>query len=252
MVYNKKFGRNEVDLAKIRKKAKKEKKSSFNDKIEKKEEIVLPSTEVTKPAIEKKNADLKEASETAKEKNASEKLNEVIKDVLKQPAVSIEVPDLQVPAPATIDETATKKQKEQKLEKLLIFKVGRNRYAIPIGELSQIIENRDLTPIPFVPPFLKGIFSLRGRIVGVIDVLERMKLPKKEDSLVSKIIVLEKEGDLFGLRVDGIDHVVDVDILSLEPPPEGFDAALQEFVVGVFHYKQKTVALLNLDSFLKF
>jgi len=241
-----------VDLAKIRKMAKKEtKKSASSEKIDIQEEAIESLKEEAEPlkGEEKKNPE--EISEQKKQKSIDEKLNDVVTEALKQAAVSIETPVLSIPT-SYIEDTATKKQKDKKLEKLLIFKVGRNRYAIPIGELSQIIEDRPLTPIPFVPPFLKGIFSLRGRIVGVIDVLQKMNLQKKEDSLSRKIIVLEKEGDLFGLRVDGIDHVVEVDLLSLEPPPEGFDVTLQEFVVGVFHYRRKTVALLNLDAFLKF
>lgn len=241
-----------MDLAKIRKKAKKGAQKSVSDeKIEKQEELNPKKEDKIEPLLTDKKQTPSETAERKKSKTADEKLNEVVKEALKQAVVPIETQDLELPMPSS-EEAEAKKQKEKKIEKLLIFKVGRNRYAIPIGELSQIIEDRGLTPIPFVPPFLKGIFSLRGRIVGVIDVLERMKLQKREDSLTRKIVVLEKEGDLFGLRVDGIDHVVEVDILSLEPPPEGFDVALQEFVVGVFHYRKKTVALLNLDAFLKF
>ncbi|MCX7829610.1 MAG: chemotaxis protein CheW [Acidobacteria bacterium] len=241
-----------MDLAKIRKKAKKgAPKPASKEKSEKQEEIANQPEEESMPFKDEPEKALEVNTEKKKSKSAEEQLNEVVKEALKQAVVPIETQELEIP-PIVTEETAIKKQKEKKLEKLLIFKVGRNRSAIPIGELSQIIEDREITPIPFVPPFLKGIFSLRGRIVGVIDVLERMKLNRKEDSLTRKIIVLEKEGDLFGLRVDGIDHVVEVDTLSLEPPPEGFDLELQEFVVGVFHFRKKTVALLNLDAFLNF
>lgn len=241
-----------MDLAKIRKKAKKSsEKAVIKEKEEIKEEKIesdLKKEELLKATLEKKP---KEKLNEEKPLKNEEEIEKIIKEAIKQAAVEIEVPSLITP-PIQHEETTVKKQKEKKLEKLLIFKVGKNRYAIPIGELSQIIEDRSLTLIPFVPSFLKGIFSLRGRIVGVIDVLERMGLPAKEMSLTRKIIVLEKEGDLFGLRVDGIDHVVEVDILSLEPPPEGFDISLQEYVVGVFHFRKKTVALLNLDSFFNF
>lgn len=236
-----------MDLAKIRKKAKKsiEKKviKENEDKQKDKIESVFSKEEILKTPVEKKQKE--------KPLKNDEKIEKILKEAIKQASVEIEVPSL-APSPVPLEETSGKKQKEKKFEKLLIFKVGNNRYAIPIGELSQIIEDRSLTIIPFVPSFLKGIFSLRGRIVGVIDVLERMGLRAKEMSLTRKIIVLEKEGDLFGLRVDGIDHVVEVDILSLEPPPEGFDSSLQEYVVGVFHFRNKTIALLNLDSFLNF
>lgn len=167
------------------------------------------------------------------------------------PAPSIGLP-AKIDVPPQPEPEAQQAVRDRKLEKLLVFKVGRNRYAITIDDLSQIIDDRALTPLPHVPDFLKGIFALRGHIVGVLDVSERLDLPPLPDSAMKKIIVLEKGGDLFGLRVENIEHVVEVDISSLEAPPESFDAAQQEFVMGVFHYKNKTVAFLNLPMFLDF
>lgn len=167
------------------------------------------------------------------------------------PAPSVEIP-AKIEFPPQADPEVQQASRDRKLEKLLVFKVGRNRYAIPIEDLSQIIDDRVLTPLPHVPSFLKGIFALRGHIVGVLDVSERLDLPPLPDSAMKKIVVLEKGGDLFGLRVENIEHVVEVDISTLEAPPESFDAAQQEFVMGVFHYKNKTVAFLNLPMFLDF
>ncbi len=245
-----------MDLAKIRKKAKKKDK----EKEEPKSKEEVKESIQNMPFLEEENKKEKEV-DTQKPPEVEAKVKKepagVKPDEKRKKEKAEESAEIKIPEPIT--ETINEKReeissrKEIKLEKLLIFKVGKNRYAIPIGLLSQIIDERELTPIPFVPPFLKGIFSLRGRIVGVVDVCDRLKIKKdKEEEDVKKIVVLEKDGDLFGLRVDGIDHVVDVDLNSLEGIEEGLEEENEGFVAGAFHYKNKTIALLNLDLFLNF
>ncbi len=142
---------------------------------------------------------------------------------------------------------------ERHLEKLLIFKLGRRRYAIPISDVSQIIDARPATPIPHSPGYLRGIFSLRGRIVMVLDGAARLDLPEEAVQQESaKIVVLDLGEELFGIYTHGIEQVVEVDLGALEPPPESFLPQEQELVEGVFHHRDRTVALLNLPLFLAF
>ena len=136
-------------------------------------------------------------------------------------------------------------------EKLLIFDLASEKYAIPIHDIAQIIDLPPVTPVPNAPVFLAGIFSLRGRIVSVIDVARRLGLAGM-DHEAPKVVVLDLGADHFGLLVDRIDQVVDVNLSSLEPPPEGFKPLAQEFVEGVFHHRERAVAFLNLPMFLTF
>jgi len=137
-------------------------------------------------------------------------------------------------------------------EKLLIFDLEREKYAIPIHDIAQIIELPPTTPIPNGPDFLYGILSLRGKIVAVIDVALRLAVRRRAPMEAGKIVVLDMGADQFGLLVDGIDQVVEVNLSGLEPPPEGFRPVAQDFVEGVFHHKGKAVAFLNLPMFLAF
>ncbi|HQO19733.1 MAG TPA: chemotaxis protein CheW [Acidobacteriota bacterium] len=236
-----------MDLAKIRKKAKK-KEHAAPESIRKPRKEKDPAAVEAKPAVEAPETEpVRERRETQSGPGPAESYETAA------PAASsprIEVP-VKIETPSQ-PEPELQKGRDKKLEKLLVFRVGRNRYAIPIDDLSQIIDDRILTPLPHVPPFLKGIFSLRGHIVGVLDVSERLKLPPLPESILKKIVVIEKGSDLFGLRVENIEHVVEVDLSSLEAPPESFDAAQQEFVMGVFHFRKKTVAFLNIQQFLEF
>ncbi len=137
-------------------------------------------------------------------------------------------------------------------EELLVFVLHREKYAIPIHDITLIIDERDITPIPNAPPFLKGILTLRGKIVNVLDVATRLGIRRPSDPEGRKIVILDMGADHFGLLVDGIEQLVEVDLQSLEPPPEGFRPVIQEYVEGVFHHGGRAVAFLNLPLFLTF
>lgn len=136
-------------------------------------------------------------------------------------------------------------------EKLLVFDLASEKYAIPIHDIAQIIDLPVTTPVPNAPVFLAGIFSLRGRIVSIIDVARRLQVERPEAE-APKVIVLDVAQDHFGLLVDRIDQVVDVNLAGLEPPPQGFKPMAQDFVEGVFHLRGRAVGFLNLPMFLDF
>lgn len=137
-------------------------------------------------------------------------------------------------------------------EKLLIFDLAGEKYAVPIHDIAQIIETPLTTPIPNAPPYLYGILSLRGKIVSVIDVAARLGIRRRQAAGQSKVVVLDLGPDQIGLLVDNIDQVVDVDLSALEPPPEGFRRLAKDYVEGVFHHRNSAVAFLNLPMFLAF
>jgi len=137
-------------------------------------------------------------------------------------------------------------------ERLLIFTLDREMYAIPIHDIALIIHDASITPIPNAPDFLLGILSLRGKVVSILDAAKRLQLVRREAIQEGKIIVIDMGTDQFGVRVDAIDQLVEVDISSLEPPPEGFMPLPQDFVEGVFHHKGRAVGFLNLPMFLSF
>ena len=137
-------------------------------------------------------------------------------------------------------------------EKLLIFDLAGEKYAVPIHDIAQIIETPLTTPSPNAPPFLFGILSLRGKIVSVIDVAARLGIRRRKAAGQSKVVVLDLGPDQIGLLVDNIDQVVDVDLSALEPPPEGFRRLAKDYVEGVFHHRNSAVAFLNLPMFLAF
>lgn len=232
-----------MDLAKIRKKVKKS-----GAKVAKTGGRKAPSAAKKKATTKPKEKKAKPPVSERVEKPDFESLEpaDVLAEELAAVAGSSPIVDA-VEVGNTETETA-----DEHAEKLLIFRLGKQKYAIPIHDVAQIIDERQATPVPGASPFLKGIISLRGKIVTVVDVAGRLGLKKTRTAESRKLIILDIGANHYGLLVDAIEHLVLVNIKVLEPAPEGFKPVAQDFVEGLFHQEGKAVAFLNLPLFLTF
>ena len=133
---------------------------------------------------------------------------------------------------------------------LLTFSLGNEEYALDIEQIREIIKPREITDIPRVPPFVLGIVSLRGIIVPIYDLKQRLKLGRVEVAAESRIIVCQEEERIVGLLVDRITQVVRLQDRNLEPPPNVLSGIDRDFVSGVGRFQGRMMILLHLASVL--
>ena len=97
------------------------------------------------------------------------------------------------------------------LREFLTFSLAGDPYAVPVERVREIVRMRPVTPIPRVPAALRGVISLRGEIVQVIDLRLRLGLDAATPTRASRIIVLHGEdGRMTGLLVDAVTDVLRV------------------------------------------
>jgi purine-binding chemotaxis protein CheW len=108
---------------------------------------------------------------------------------------------------------------ESSSAKYLTFTIGEVSYALEIGVVTEIIGLQNITPVPNVPHFIKGVINLRGKVIPVMDVRARFQLPELAYHDRTCIIVIEVEGAVVGLVVDAVSEVLDLPEENLEPTP---------------------------------
>lgn len=104
--------------------------------------------------------------------------------------------------------------------KFLTFIIGNESYGMEIRYVTEIVGIQAITPIPELPGYIRGIINLRGKIIPVMDVRIRFKMPQKEYNDRTCVIVIEINDISIGLIVDSVSEVLsipDQDIVS--PPP---------------------------------
>lgn len=130
----------------------------------------------------------------------------------------------------------------------LTFSLGKEQYALDIEKISEIIKPREITELPRVPGFILGIISLRGVVVPIFDLKQRLNLGAAQIGLNSRIVVCQQEDRQVGLLVDRINQVVRMAQEEIEPPPANLSGIRRDLVEGVGRHQQKIVILLNLEN----
>ena len=94
-------------------------------------------------------------------------------------------------------------------KKFLIFSLANIRYAIPLSKVKEVIGITNITPLPKVPNFYKGLLNLRGQIISIIDLRNKLGLQKTEIDPKKTGIIISHVGDiLLGTIVDEVIEVI--------------------------------------------
>lgn len=112
-----------------------------------------------------------------------------------------------------------KEQKAETLIQLVVFELDKEEYAVPIGDIREIIRIPEIAPVPNAPEFIRGILNLRGTIVVVIDLEKRFHLAREGKAPPEHIVITEVNGSTFGIVVDKVSEVLRVPVSKIQPTP---------------------------------
>lgn len=135
------------------------------------------------------------------------------------------------------------------LNKFLTFNIGEEFYGIPVLNVKEIIGMLDITPVPKMPEYIKGIINLRGKIIPVMDLRVRFGIPSREYDARTCIIVIETEVSnqtrLTGMVVDTVSEVLDINNETIELPSSCFGGVNKDYLTGIGKIKDKVIMLLE-------
>ena len=133
-------------------------------------------------------------------------------------------------------------------QEYLCFRVSDEIYGINIMDIKEIIKPREVTEVPRAPSFVSGIISLRGIIIPIIDMLDRLGLPRETVTGRERVIVV-RHGEAFsGLLVDEIIQVVHITKDCFEAAPAVLEGIDRDFVNGIGRADGRMIILLNLEN----
>jgi purine-binding chemotaxis protein CheW len=151
----------------------------------------------------------------------------------------------QASSPAqTFEPTGRHQTGELRLQRdVLTFHVAEEEYGIGIEHIREIIKHRVVTEVPRVPGFVAGIIAVRGQVMPVIDLRQRLRMRSAGLSQKSRILIVsrpaasnevlsEEERERFGLVVDRVNEVVRIHEVDIEPPTV-LSGKESDFVEGI-------------------
>ena len=136
----------------------------------------------------------------------------------------------------------------------LTFNLGSEMFAVGILNVKEIIEYGNLTEIPMMPSFIRGVINLRGAVVPVVDLSCRFGHHASEVQRRTCIVIVEvNQEDVnldIGIMVDAVSEVLEIARSEIEPPPS-FGAKIRaDFIAGMGKVAGKFVIILQIDRVL--
>ena len=129
--------------------------------------------------------------------------------------------------------------------RLLVFRVGNERFAVELAAVHEVIEAPTLQPVPDAPPSLLGITILRGALVAIHDL---RPLLRAGGGTFGGALLFERDGRTIGLAIDDVYDALLVEQQELRPAPgmDGSDALL----LGLVRRGSDLITVLDVDALL--
>jgi len=139
-------------------------------------------------------------------------------------------------------------------QQFLTFLLREELFGINIRPIKEIIEYGQLTVVPMVPEFVRGVINVRGNVVPIIDLALRFGWPTTSVTKRSCIVIVEVESEgeriEIGVVVDAVSEVLDIPLADIEPAPS-FGARLRtDFIEGMGKVNDEFIVLLNVGRVL--
>jgi purine-binding chemotaxis protein CheW len=138
--------------------------------------------------------------------------------------------------------------------KYLTFALADEEYGLPVLRVREIIKMMDITEVPQVPPHIKGVLNLRGKVIPVIDL--RLKFGFAPGDVTSRTciivveVVLAASRVMMGIIVDHVSEVLNIPADEIEQTPEFGDRVCTDYIKGMAKVKGTVKILLDLDRVL--
>ncbi|MEY4577812.1 MAG: hypothetical protein RL701_2515 [Pseudomonadota bacterium] len=134
---------------------------------------------------------------------------------------------------------------------LLTFIVDGEEYGVDILRVQEIRSWSTPMPIPNTPHYIKGVINIRGDVVAIADLRERLSLPKLEYGATTVIVVLRVlaagSERVMGVIVDAMSDVTNVPQAAIKTPPLFRNSNENNLAKGIVTLDTKMITILDVD-----
>jgi len=133
-------------------------------------------------------------------------------------------------------------------EKYATFYLAGIYFGIPAISVQEVLEYQHVIPVPLAPAALPGIINLRGQILPVLDLRERLQLASSQARSLedSRMAVVRTQDGLLTLLIDRVGEILDVDSDTFEPPAETLKPGVRAVTSHICKLDGQLLLILDL------
>jgi len=143
---------------------------------------------------------------------------------------------------------------DRRAGKYLSFRLGKEDFAIQVLKVREIVGIQDITSVPQMPGYVKGVINLRGKVIPVVDLRLKFGLEEREYTQRTCIIVVQTHhagaAVLTGIIVDEVSEVLNLAVTEIEDTPDFGEDVATPYLLGMAKVKGNVKMLLDIDQVL--
>ncbi len=134
----------------------------------------------------------------------------------------------------------------------LTFKLDQEIYALDITQVREVLDFSEITKVPRMPDFMRGVINLRGGVVPVVDLRLKFGMTRTEKTVDTCVIIIdlaiEGETTLLGALADSVQEVMTMEPDQISPPPRIGTRLDTEFIKGMGKKNDEFVIIVDIDK----
>lgn len=134
----------------------------------------------------------------------------------------------------------------------LTFKLDKEIYALDITQVREVLDFSEITKVPRMSDFMRGVINLRGGVVPVVDLRLKFGMSKTEKTVDTCIIIIdlsiEGETTLLGVLADSVQEVMTMEPDQISPPPKIGTRLDTEFIKGMGEKNDEFIIIIDIDK----
>ena len=141
-------------------------------------------------------------------------------------------------------------EEQEAEQELLAFRLGNEEYLLPVNLVGEVLTPKEITSVPHVPEYILGVCSLRGAVLPIIDLHQRLGLAESAHDERSRIIVVDLgPDDRVGLYVDRVRGVIRIRPSTIGSVPETVEqGAGADFLRGIVRKDDRLYIILDVEK----
>ncbi len=133
---------------------------------------------------------------------------------------------------------------------IVSFRLANEEYGVDIMRVQEVILLGQITEMPEVPDYIRGLINLRGHVIPIVDLRRRFALPVANNDEHTRIVVVNVGKRTIGIIVDAVNEVLRIGADQVEPPPSSVSGVDHGYIRGLVKFENKILILLNIENVL--
>lgn len=135
-------------------------------------------------------------------------------------------------------------------QELIAFRIGDQEFCVDIMSVREIRGWTPATPLPHAQKFMRGVINLRGTVLPIIDLSERLGFGYTDPEARHVIIVVRSGDQEVGLLVDAVCDIISVTEAQLQPTPNVASETVRSFIRGILAIEGRMIGLVGLERIM--